>query len=60
MRHTHATFLLKQTDHVTVQKRLGHADAATTLSVYGGSIEGQDEEAARAIERITLAGTDAS
>jgi integrase len=56
MRHTHATFVLKQTDHVTVQKRLGHADAATTLGRYGGSTEGQDEAASRAIERITLAG----
>ena len=54
IRHSHATFLLKQTDHVTVQKRLGHSNAATTLAVYGGSIEGQDEAAARAIERITL------
>lgn len=56
MRHSTASFLLKETDHATVHRHLGHAGAATTLGIYGGSIEGQGEVAARATERIALAG----
>ena len=47
LRHTHATaLLLNGADMVTVQERLGHADVATTLGLYGHVLPGRDAELA--------------
>lgn len=47
LRHTHATLLLMDgTDARTVSERLGHADVATTLRIYGHVLPGRDSEAA--------------
>ena len=49
LRHTHATWLFMHGfDARTVQERLGHADVATTLRIYGSVMPGRDAEAARA------------
>lgn len=49
LRHTHATLLLLGgTSARVVQERLGHADVATTLRLYGHVLPGRDAEAARA------------
>lgn len=43
LRHTHATYLLQAgTPTKNVTERLGHADVATTLRIYGHVIEGGD------------------
>ena len=48
LRHTHATHLLQaRIDAKTVQERLGHADVATTLRLYGHVMPGRDEHAAQ-------------
>ena len=50
IRHTHATQLLAAGVPVrTVSGRLGHADAAVTLNVYGHFLEASDQEAAEVI-----------
>ncbi len=47
LRHTQATLLFGQgMDIKTVQNRLGHTMASTTLDVYAGVIPGKDREAA--------------
>lgn len=45
LRHTHATYLLLsgKADMKTVQERLGHADVATTMRVYGHVLPGRDQ-----------------
>lgn len=49
LRHTHATaLLLLGVDMRTVQERLGHADVATTLALYGHVLPGRDAAAAAA------------
>lgn len=51
LRHTHATqLLLAGCDMRTVQERLGHADVATTLRLYGHVMPGRDAAAARAMQ----------
>lgn len=48
LRHTHATMLLQAgADINTVQERLGHASASTTLNTYGHVLPGRDREIAR-------------
>ena len=47
LRHTHATTLLTRgIDAKTVAERLGHADVATTLRIYGHALPAADERAA--------------
>lgn len=49
LRHTHATTLLMAGENIrVVQERLGHADVATTLRLYGHVLPGRDASAARA------------
>lgn len=49
LRHTHATALLLAGVNIrVVQERLGHADVATTLRLYGHVLPGRDAEAAAA------------
>lgn len=49
LRHTHATWLLLQgVDLKTIAERLGHANEATTLSLYAHVMPGRDEMAAAA------------
>lgn len=51
LRHTHATqLLLAGCDMRTVQERLGHADVATTLRLYGHVMPGRDAAAAMAMQ----------
>lgn len=48
LRHTQATLLLANGAPInTVQERLGHADASTTINIYGHALPEQDREAAR-------------
>lgn len=50
LRHAHATQLLAANVPVrTVSGRLGHADAAVTLNVYGHWLEASDQDAAEVI-----------
>lgn len=52
LRHTHATLLLLSgVPARVVQERLGHADVATTLRLYGHVLPGLDAEAAAAFDR---------
>ena len=47
LRHTQATLLISQgVDIKTVQNRLGHTLASTTLDLYAGVIPAKDKEAA--------------
>jgi integrase len=47
LRHTQATLLISQgVDIKTVQNRLGHTLASTTLDLYAGVIPGNDRQAA--------------
>lgn len=49
LRHTHATMLIANgVDMRTVQERLGHANVATTLSLYAHVVPGRDQAAAEA------------
>ncbi|MBS5865732.1 MAG: site-specific integrase [Coriobacteriaceae bacterium] len=51
LRHTHATtLLLSGMDPRTVQERLGHADVAMTMRVYGHVMPGRDAAAARVFD----------
>ena len=53
LRHMHATQLLAAGVPVrTVSGRLGHANAATTLNVYGHFMEASDREAADVVGRL--------
>lgn len=48
LRHTHASWLIANgCDLKTISERLGHADEATTLRIYGHLMPGRDAEAAR-------------
>lgn len=52
LRHTHATtLLLSGMDMRTVQERLGHADVAMTMRVYGHVMPGRDAAAANAFDQ---------
>ncbi len=51
LRHTHATILLAQGASVgAVQRRLGHARAATTLDIYAHAVPAEDAALARGME----------
>ena len=51
LRHTHATMLIANgADMRTVQERLGHANVATTLSLYAHVVPGRDQAAAAAFD----------
>ncbi|MGE3444027.1 MAG: tyrosine-type recombinase/integrase [Acidimicrobiia bacterium] len=53
LRHTHATHLLATgADPVLVSRRLGHANVAFTLSVYGHVLPGRDEQAAADVAKL--------
>jgi|GEM_PF-5950830 len=57
LRHCHATHLLRaRVNPKVVQERLGHSTPAFTLAVYGHSLPGMQEEAARALA-VRLLGT---
>lgn len=48
LRHTHASWLIAAgCDLKTLSERMGHADEATTLRIYGHLMPGRDAEAAR-------------
>lgn len=50
LRHTHASWLIARgVDLKTVSERMGHADEATTLRIYGHLMPGRDQAAAQAI-----------
>lgn len=50
LRHTHATLVLQGGGDInTLQERLGHAQAATTLNTYGHVLPGRDREIARQV-----------
>ena len=52
LRHTHATIMLQSgADINTVQERLGHASASTTLNTYGHVLPGRDREITQQFHR---------
>jgi len=53
LRHTHATFLLRQGVHPKiVAERLGHSKVSITLDTYSHVLPDSQQEAVRAIQRI--------
>lgn len=53
LRHSHATHLLAQGEQLkVVSERLGHAKASITLDIYSHVLPGQQEEAARKVDRM--------
>lgn len=53
LRHTHATILLSDGANINeVAERLGHADPAITLSIYGHVLPGRDETLASRFDLI--------
>ena len=48
LRHTHASWLIANgCDLKTLSERMGHADEATTLRIYGHLMPGRDAVAAQ-------------
>ena len=57
LRHTSASILIAQGMETTaVAKRLGHADASTTLRVYAHSFEERDKTASDTLESVLIKG----
>ena len=55
LRHTQATLLIGNgLDIKSVQARLGHASASTTMGIYAHAIEANDRKAADAFDALTL------
>ena len=55
LRHTSATLLIAaHQDIKTVQSRLGHAEASTTLDIYSHALRESDQKAADALETMIL------
>lgn len=55
LRHTQATLLLAHGAPIkTVQARLEHADASTTLNIYGHALPEQDHEAALLLKSLLV------
>ena len=55
LRHTHAGWLIAKGVHAkTIQDRLGHKSFSFTMDVYGGLIDGLEEQAADALDDPTL------
>jgi integrase len=53
LRHTHASSLIAAgVDVLTISRRLGHADAKTTLNVYGHLYGNADDNVARVVEQM--------
>jgi integrase len=52
LRHYYASWLLKTTSVKDVQMILGHAQASTTLEIYGHVLPGYNKEAAKKIEGV--------
>jgi integrase len=53
LRHTHASMLIASgMDVLTISRRLGHASATVTLSVYGHLIHGSDDRAAQIVDQM--------
>ena len=53
LRHTQATLLIGNgVDIKTVQGRLGHSKAATTLDIYAGALPENDRKAAELLRTI--------
>jgi integrase len=53
LRHTHASMLIASgMDVLTISRRLGHASATVTLSVYGHMITGSDDKAAQIVDQM--------
>ena len=49
-RHSYASWMLKNTSVKDVQMILGHAQASTTLDIYGHVLPGYNREAAKKVE----------
>lgn len=53
LRHTAASqWIRRGVDIFSVSRRLGHASAAFTMDVYGHMLNGQQSEAARALDHL--------
>lgn len=53
LRHTSATLLIaSHQDIKTIQARLGHAEASTTLNIYAHALQESDKKAADALESL--------
>lgn len=55
LRHTSATILIaNHSDIKTIQSRLGHAEASTTMNIYAHALQESDQKAAAALENILV------
>ena len=52
-RHTHVSILISQgIDLLKISRRIGHTKPSTTLDKYGHMVERDDDDAAKAIEKV--------
>lgn len=52
LRHSHATLLISQNlDILALSKRLGHAEASTTLNIYGHALKHSDQKAVQKFQK---------
>ena len=55
LRHTSATILIaNHSDIKTVQARLGHAEASTTMNIYAHALQETDRKAAATLENVLI------